>query len=405
MASLDLAAITAMLKERYPNGLDVDRLYRSSPFMAMITKDKDLAYGENIKVPVRYAHPNGASAVMATAIANEQPSAQSAFKVYTKNYFGSATIDGEVIDKGRKDVGSFIRTLETEIDGAQYQVERALTKYFFGNGGGSLGTISATSTVGTPTITLTNPSDVVYFERGMRLNLASTDGTSGAIETGTVLLVGVDRVAGSLTASGNWTAGIATAATGMHIFRNGDFGAVWSGYRAWVPDSAPSATAFWGVDRTVDTRLGGLRGDLSAVPIKEAVQTALELVHREDSACDFGVLNSLDWKNFSLAVQGSGLYTLTDVENDAGVGIKAITVIGPRGQCQIISDPCAPKGRLLMGQRDTWKLCTMGEMVRILDDDGLMVQRTSGDAVQARLVSRGNLVCFDPGKNGNFQIA
>jgi hypothetical protein len=406
MASLSISDIAALLKERYPNGLTIDRLYRSSPFLAMITKDKDLAYGKNIRVPIRYAHPQGVSATFATGRTNMVGSAQKAFDVTTSNYYGFGQVDGEAIKKGSRDVGSFIKILEGEVDGAMYQVERALTKYFFGNGGGSLGTISADSTVASVTIKLTNPSDIVFFEPNMVLVAASTDGTSGAIEAGSVTVTKVNRVTGELTAGANWSAGIATLAVGMHLFRQGDFGTVWKGYRAWVPDSAPSATTFFGVDRTTDTRLGGLRGDLSALPIREAVQTALELVHREDSMCDFGVLNSLDYKNLALSLQGAGMYNLTTVENEAGVGIKAISVMGPRGECAIISDPCAPKGRLLMGERDTWKLCTMGDMVEMLQDDGnAMLRVVDADAVELRLVSRGQLVCFDPGKNGNFQIA
>lgn len=405
MASLSVSDIASLLKERYPTGLTIDRLYRSSPFMAMIAKDKDLAYGKNIRVPIRYAHPNGVAATFATGRANISGSAQKAFEVTTKNYYGFGQVDGEAIKKGSRDVGSFLKILEGEVDSALYQVERSLTKYVFGNGGGSLGTISSTSTVGSAVITLTNPSDVVFFEVGMVLNLATTDGTSGAIKTGTVTLAGVNRVTGALTATGNWTAGIAAAATGDHIFRNGDFGSVWSGYRAWVPDSDPSATTFYGVDRTADTRLGGLRSDLSALPIREAVQTALEIVHREDSAADFAVMHSVDFKNLSFALQGAGQYNTTTIQTEAGVGIKAISVIGPRGECAIMSDPNAPKGRLLVGERDSWKLCTMGDMVEMLQDDGNpMLRVVDADAVELRLVSRGQLVCFDPGRNGNFGI-
>lgn len=406
MASLSVSDIAAILKERYPTGLPIDRVYDASPFIGIIPKDKELAYGESIKVPIRYAHPQGASATFATGQTNQVGSKQSAFKVTTVNYYGFGQIDGEALKKGSRDMGSFIRTLETEIDGAMYTVTRALTNYIFGNQGGALGRISSGSTVGSTTITLANPSDAVNFERGMVLNLATTDGTSGSIRSGTVTLLGVNRATGALTATGNWTAGIAAAATGDYIFRNGDFGAVMAGYRAWVPDSDPSATAFYGVDRSVDTRLGGLRGDLSSFTIREAVQRAMELCHREGSKTDFGVLHSLDHLSLSLALQGAGAYNLSEIKTDAGVGIKAITMVGPRGECKFISDPNAPKGRLLMGQRDTWKLCTMGDLVEMLDDDSLPFLRVAAaDAIEMRLVTRGNLVCTQPGLNGNFQIA
>lgn len=406
MASLSVSDIAAILKERYPTGLPIDRVYDASPFLGIIPKDKELAYGENIKVPIRYAHPQGASATFATGQTNQVGSKQSAFKVTTVNYYGFGQIDGEALAKGSRDMGSFIRTLETEVDGAFYTVTRALTNYIFGNQGGAIGRISSGSTVGSATITLANPSDAINFERGMILKSSTADGTSGAVKGGSVTILGVDRSAGTLTATGNWSAGIGTVAVNDYLFREGDFGAVMAGVRAWVPDSAPSATTFYQVDRSVDTRLGGLRADLSSYTIREAVQRAMELCHREGSKTDFGVLHSLDHLSLSLALQGAGAYNLSEIKTDAGTGIKAITVVGPRGECQFISDPNAPKGRLLMGQRDTWKLCTMGDMVTMLDDDSLPFLRVAAaDAIEMRLVSRGNLICTQPGLNGNFQIA
>jgi hypothetical protein len=406
MAALAYADIIAILKERYPSGLPLDVFYKTAPFLAMIPKDEDLAFGENIKVPILYSNPQSVGADFAIAQALAEGTSQAAFKVTTKNYYGFGAITGEAIKKGSRDKGSFLNTLETQINGAMTTVKRSLLRYLFGNGGGALGQISAASNVGTPTITLANPTDVVYFEKGMVIRLATTDGTSGALETGSVTLTKVDRNTGNLTASGNWTAGIATAAVNMYLFRSGDFGAVQSGFRSWVPDSAPSATTFFGVDRTVDTRLGGCRGDFSAIPIREGVQRALKLLHVEESEADFGVMNSEDWLNFSLALQAGGVLQTTTITNQYGVGIEAIKVGGPGGVCKVISDPGAPKGRLLAGQLDTWKWCTMGAPVDFLDDDGLpYLRQAAADAVEIRVVNRGNLVCYAPGKNGNFLIS
>lgn len=405
MAALTFTDIRAILKERYPNGLPVDMFYKTAPFLAMLPKDTDLAFGEVIKVPVVYGNPQSVGADFATAQALVEGTKQKAFKVTTKNYYGFGAITGEAIKKGSRDIGSFIDTLDFQVRGAMTTVKRSLLRYIFGNGGGALGQISSSSTVGSATITLANPLDVVYYEPGMVLRLATTDGTSGSLRAGTVTLSAVDRSTGSLTATGNWTAGIAAAAVGDYIFRSGDFGAVWDGYRAWVPDSAPASTAFYDVDRTTDSRLGGLRADYSALPIREGVQRALKLLSVEESEADFGVLNTEDWLALSFALQAAGTYNVSTVMTEAGVGIEAITVGGPAGKCKLIADPGAPKGRLLAGQLDTWKLCTMGNLVDFLDDDGMpYLRQAAADAVELRVVSRGNLICEAPGKNGNFLI-
>lgn len=405
MPALAFADIQAILQERYPNGLPIDQFYRRSPFLAMVPKDEDLAYGENIKVPIIYANPQSVGATFATAQALAEGTSQAAFKVTTKNYYGFGAITGEAIKKGSRDMGSFVNTLETQIEGALTTVRRSHTRYLFGNGGGALGQISAGSSVGTATITLANPFDVVYFEKGMVLQLATTDGTSGSTRAGTVTLAKVNRSTGELTATGNWTAGIAAAAVGDFIFRSGDFGLVWDGYRSWVPDSTPAATAFYGVDRTTDSRLGGMRADYSALPIREGVQKALKVLHVEESEADFATLNAEDWLTLSFSLQAAGTYSVERIMTDVGIGIEAIKMGGPSGICKIISDPGAPKGRMLAGELATWKLCTMGPLVDFLDDDGLpYLRQASADAVELRVVSRGNLVNYAPGKNGNFLI-
>lgn len=405
MPVLDFAGIQAVLKERYPSGLPVDTFYKKAPFLALIPKDQDLAFGEAIKVPVVYGNPQSVGATFATAQGNVDGTRQSAFKVTTKNYYGFGQITGEAIKKGSRDAGSFIDTLDFQIQGAMTTVRRSLLRYLFGNSGGALGQISAGSTVGSATITLANPFDVVYFEPGMVLRTSATDGTSGSARAGSVTLTAVDRSAGTLTASGNWSAGIATVAVNDYIFRDGDFGLVWDGFRSWVPDSAPSATTFYGVNRSLDSRLGGMRGDYSALPIVEGIQKALKVLAVEESDGDFGVLNLEDWLNLSFALQARGTLMTERVETEVGVGIEAIKVGGPGGICKIIGDPNAPKGRFLAGQIDTWKLCTMGDLVDFLDDDGMPYLRVAAsDAVELRVVSRGNLVCYAPGKNGNFLV-
>lgn len=405
MAALSFTDIRAILKERYPNGLPLDVFYKTAPFLAMIPKDEELAFGENIKIPVVYGNPQSVGADFSIAQGLAEGTAQKAFKVTTKNYYGFGAISGEAIKKGSRDAGSFIDTLDFQIKGAMTTVKRSLLRYLFGNGGGALGQISSGSTVGSTVITLANPFDVVYFEPRMVIRLASTDGTSGALETGSVTLTKVNRSTGELTASGNWTAGIPTAATGMYLFRSGDFGAVFDGFQSWVPASAPAATTFYDVDRTTDSRLGGMRADYSALPIREGVQKALKMLHVEESEADFGVLNSEDWLTLSFALQAAGTLSIDTIKTSAGIGIEAIKVGGPGGICKIIADPGSPKGRLLAGQLDTWKLCTMGSLVDFLDDDGLpYLRQATADAVELRVVSRGNLVNYAPGKSGNFLI-
>lgn len=407
MASLSSSDIAAILKEIYPDGLPKSVMYKNSPFLAALPKDTEAAYSKQIQVPVRYGHPQGASADFAIARNSgsfAQQSSYSAFSVTTKNYYGSAAIDGEAIDKSKRDRGSFVRALEKEISGAQYTMKRSLTAYVFGNGGAALGRV-ATSGITTTVLTLSNPSDVVWFEKGAVIRAASTDGTSGSLRTGSATLTAVDRSAGTLTASANWTTAITGITDADYLFKAGDFGAAISGFEAWVPRSAPSATAFFGVDRTPDSRLSGVRKDLSDRPIEEGLIDAAELLAREGSSVDFAVLHTTAYASLQKALGSKVIYDTMEAFDDARVGFKVISFMGPAGPIKVMADPNAPVGRLLMGQLDTWTLYSMGDMVRMLDNDGLpYLRQVTADGIEIQLVFRGQLACDAPGWNGNFAI-
>lgn len=409
MASLSATDIAAILKEIYPDGLPKSVMYKNSPFLAALPKDTEAAYSKQIQVPVRWGNPQGASADFGTARNSgnfAQASSYSAFSVTTKNYYGSAAIDGEAIDKSKRDRGSFVRALEKEISGAQYTMKRALTAYVFGNGGAALGRV-ATSGITTTVLTLANPSDVVWFEKGALIGLSSADGTSGSLRGSPsyATLSAVDRSAGTLTATANWTATIAGATDGDYLFKKGDFGAAISGYEAWVPRSAPGATAFFGVDRTPDTRLSGVRKDVSDRPIEEGLLDAAELLAREGSAVDFAVMHTTAFANLQKALGSKVIYDTMEAFDDARIGFKVISFMGPAGPIKVMADPNAPVGRLLMGQLDTWTLYTMGDMVRMLDNDGLpYLRQVTADGIEIQLVFRGQLACDAPGYNGNFAI-
>jgi hypothetical protein len=408
--TIDAVSLAAILKEVYPDGLPNEFLYKRSPFLALIKKDTEALMGDTVKIPTNYGNPQGVGADFTQARANITDQLNSAFKLTHKNYYGFATISGESIDKSKTDRGSFVRVLTSTIEKTKYTMGRMHARYMLTNGSGVLGQISSTSNVGTPTITLANPSDARWFEVGMKLVANVSDAASGgALRSAgaTVTLTAVDRALGNLTASGNWSAGIGAVVAGDYLFRQGDWQAVMSGYEAWIPRTAPGATAFFGVDRSVDTRLGGLRATLTDRNIIEGVQDALELLHREDSAADFGVLQSQDWMALSKALQSDGSLRTSMLESDtAGVGFKAIEVMGPAGMCKIISDPNALKGRFFAGQLDTWTFYSMGDAIKLLDNDGnVTLRQGSSDGVELQLVGRIQMGCEAPGWNGNFDIA
>lgn len=89
---------------------------------------------------------------------------------------------------------------------------------------GSRGRIA--SGIATPTITLQRAADAANIRVGHVVQLSAVDGDQGnpAARAGSVTVTAVDRVAGTVTASGNWNAGVPTGADLDSIYRTGEVG-------------------------------------------------------------------------------------------------------------------------------------------------------------------------------------
>jgi hypothetical protein len=139
--------------------------------------------------------------------------------------------------------------------------------------------------------TVATQQDLANIHVGMIIQASAGDGTSAAhtllgsgsegfvfarnynAGTFTVADSAANAVAGTAGTPGSWT-------STMYAFRSGDFGGsgaatIFDGYGQWIPPADPSATAFNGVDRTIDVQaLSGSRltGVAAAVGIEQRVK-------------------------------------------------------------------------------------------------------------------------------------
>lgn len=395
MTAFNTSNGSAILKTLYPSGLS-EVLMPKTPLFALLAKDTAFS-GDGRYVALRYAGATGASTDFATAQALKGPGSYSRFYVTRKKEYVLTSIDGEMI-RAATDKGSIVRGLKAATDDAMYAFQRSIAAGLYGNGGGALGQISSGSTVGSTTITLANTADVVRFEVGMTVQAATTDGTSGSVESGSVQITAIDYDAGTLTAAANWSTGIGTIATGDYLFRKGDFGNKFTGLGGWIPASAPSSTAFFGVDRSVaPSRLGGLRYSGSGAPIEETLITAANKAAQFGASPDVCMMNNVDFGNLVKARQSK---VFVEPRGTTGLGFRALELEGPRGTIDVVPDPDCPKGTSYLLQKDTWTLGSLGACPDFLSDDGNQILReSSADAYEMRIGAYLNLWCDAPGYN------
>lgn len=318
--------------------------------------------------------------------------------------YSLASIDNETIEASKGNANAFLEAATTEIDGAIHSAARSLAIAMYGTGSGSIGQISAGSTVASPTITLSDIEAITNFEVGMKLVTSTADG-GGAVKSGTVTVVGVDRDLGTVTASGNWSAGIGTVAVSDYVFVQGDYDAKIKGLRAWLPDSSPTNTPFFSVDRTADaTRLAGIRFDGSSMPIEEALIAAASRVAREGGKPDYCFLSYSKFSDLEKALGSKVQYI--DLKQSAEIGFRGIQINGPRGMIKVVADQNCPNNRCFMLQMDVWKLYSLGQAPKILDTDGLkMLRDSNADSVEVRVGYYAQVGCRGPGFNANVLLA
>lgn len=405
MSTLDISTFAPALKQIYTNDKVENLVYKNHPLYAMMPKFERFG-GVNLPVPIQYAIPAGGSAVFSTAQANKAPSRFKAFTLTRVSDYALASIQNETIDASMGDSFAFLEAATNEIDSAFLTAARSLATAIYRSGTGSIGQV-ANSNVGIAVLTLgsssaADPSSVVNFEVGMTLTASATDG--GADRSGTLVIVAIDRIAGTLTMSGNLSAGIAAIAQNDFIRRQGDINAKVSGLDAWLPASVTNAS-FFGVDRTADaTRLAGISYDGSAQPIEEALLDAVNLVAREGGSTDHIFMSYQNYSNLEKAL-GSKVHYV-DLKVSPEVGFHGLRIIGPKNEINVIPDQNCQSSLAWALQLDTWKLYSLGKAPKILEADGLkMLRDSNADSVETRIGYYGQMGCRAPGWNARIKLS
>jgi len=395
-----------MLEELYDYDRRVDLVMKDRPALALLERSKLRGGQRYTHIPLRYVKPMGRSATFSDAQTNRNASEIEGFQVtYVSNY-GYATVDGDVIDDAGENVELVAEALEFEMDGAIENLSDDLAHSVYRNVGGARGVVG---TVSTTTITLATLTDIVNFEQNMELVASENDGSdsahtlqdSGASATVTA----IDYDAGTLTSDSNWTSQMSSLDAGDFLFVEGDFKGKLAGFDSWVPSSAPSSTAFYGVDRSVNTRLGGLRYTGTGMPIEEAIMDAKARAARWGSKVDIAFMEPLEWNKLQKSLESKGQLTRDTRRGTGDAARFGFDVIQHCG-IDIVSDPFAPAGVVRMLQSNTWTLRHSGDdLIRVIDhDDNKFMRETSNDGVEFRIKFRGNLTCKAPGHNMRLAI-
>ena len=399
MAAQTVSAAVGILKNVFTSRRVQYLGYKDHPFLASVPKFTGF-YGDFYKMPVWYGGNQGGSRTFTKAQSNKTGGLYDAFYLTRAKDYQLTSIELEAIEASESDVGAFMRLATSEVENTVRQAGSNLAVSLYRNNGGARGRVGSVSTT---TLTLKNINDIVNFEKDMKVTSATTDGTSGSDDAEAIAITKVDRQLGTLTAAVTWTAG-GHFANDSYLFREGDFGLSCSGLDAWLPSAAPGATTFFGVNRSVDTRLGGLRYDASAELIEEGLMTAESLVTREGGAPDICLMNPFDFNDFRKALGSRVEYdTLNSSSKEVPVSFRAIKLQGAKNDIKVVQDRNCPQSVAYMLQMDTWVFASLKQAPRILQNPAggptEFLWDTAADSIEVRCGYYGNLGCYAPSYN------
>lgn len=408
--ALDVTSFSAGLKVHYTDDMIRNMVYADNPFFGLIKKMEKFG-GKNLPIPIIVTNPQGTSATFSTAQANKGNTRIRDFTLTRVNEYSLASISNEAIMASQGNADAFLEAAVVEIDGAIQACARRIAVGMYRNFGGAIGQVAnssfATTTLTLGTSTANDPSSVTNFEVGMVLSVASTDGTSGSVRSGTLTVAGVDRSAGTVTTSANLSTGIAAIAQNDYIFQQGDFGLKLSGLDSWMPQTVTS-TAFFGLDRTIDsTRLGGVYHDGSAQPIEEALVDAAAKVAREGGRPTYAFVNYSNFANLEKALGSKVQYIKEGLKfGDAEIAFPGIQINGPKGAIKVLPDQNCQSNLGWMLDDRVWKLYSLGRAPMILDADGMrMLREASADNVEVRVGAYLQLGSQAPGWNSRIKLS
>lgn len=395
--ALDNTLFQPVLKELYPQGSVERDLYVDHALLGMIPKKQNFQ-GELAKIPIQYARSQNRSATFTDAQGRGATNKYAAWLLTMKRNYGFADIDNLTIESSKTNKGAFVEAVSESMTGAIDGLARNMNIDLYRSGNGLVGTRGSDAASVT---TLGQVQDITSLEVGQVL-IASTNVDGSSPRAGSITITSVDRDAGTF----GYTGTITGYADNDYLFFQGDTeDKKISGLGAWVPDTAPSASLFYGVNRSVDTtRLGGVRFDGSQFSVREALFKASVRLSREGGMPDYTFMNPDNYAALLSELESDAMYDKAQPKTmsgaDYGISYNALVVHGPRGTIKVISDRDCPVGKAYMLTMKTLELWSIGEPVRVFDLDGTpMLRQPTSDGVEIRCFSYSNLVVKDPGKN------
>lgn len=426
--TITVSSFDAALKQLYSDKNVASTTLKNRPLLGTIGKSEGFG-GRNQPIINAFGDGQGRSASFAKAQANISSAQISDFLLTRVSNYSIARVTGEAAEASKGDKVAFLSGMKTAIDGAMNVLANNLETQLFRSGTGTMAVVGTIAT-GAPfsSLTLSEQEDIVNFEVNQKLVFSDLD--PGVTRSATALVVkAVNRSTGFIefveTASGtiaanNCALNTAAVANGDFIYTEGDTTSTTSvastsstcisGLAAWVPAAAPSSgESFFGVDRSVDSRMYGQTLNGSSLALEDSLITGASMSARIGGAPDICFINHVQMRALISALGAKKEYGSVNATTHKGqvadIGYRSVAVQGDNGVVHIVAaNKCQPEIGWML-EKSSWTLHTLGPATKFLMLDGQRILRTSSDdSYEVRLGFRGNCAVTKPMHNVHIQL-
>lgn len=409
MSSHNSTNLNKILKTFYQPKVVQDLIFKDQPLFAMIPKDTNATGGTQDYV-VNFAESQSASPAFAEAQASSNGPGLARFSMTTVELHSVKTLEHKIKMQTERDEGAFMKAALKVNSDAMLNISKNIARSLYRSGWGDIGRIATRSG---STITLTNVDDAIHFVPGKVVVFADSQSSSALRDSGDSLQVlGRNLYTGVITFT-TAVSNISGLADGDWIFTKGArqdsaspvrLELCGMGSAGWMPASVSPSENFFGVDRSTDSLLTGVYQTGSYAAIEDSLVDLCLTIGKQGGKTDVIMVSFDTYSQLLKNASGSIIRdSQVKAQNLSFASIKLMTQSGP---VNIVPDALCPKNECNALQLDTWKLTSMGELIKRFEDDGLSSLRASNSLdVEFRYYSYHQLYNTAPGYNGKLVLA
>ena len=379
------ASILAMLKVYYKKEGVQNLLFRNSPLLKKINKER--VEGKEQRFAAMYARGGAAGGDFTAAKTQAATVAQTAeFCVTPGQLFSVYTMNAKEVAASRSNAGAYMRVGGAKMFAASESFRKTLAAALYGAGYGELCAVPSggwTLTANTDT-TVTLPEDAIMkIDVGSKLVIKATRETAETSAQNTLTVKAINGTTVTVTPSAD------TDATQAYIVclagsMSGSSPLLPVGLDGWLPVKAKRTGDTWanfiddlffGVDRSVNPdRLAGAfyNGTGASEAKKSCIMKLIKALRRQGSLCDMIVMNDDDFLAFSAELETTNTFftaTSTKEKKTANVGFSNITAAFSTNYIEnCIDDPYCPKGRFYVLSSDAVEFWGYTNTEKVIND-------------------------------------